>query len=92
MDDIKKIIREVIKETIDEKGSEKNPFTPEEQKVMDFLVDAQNSFSELETTHPSEEEDWTNAMHALQRLLGQRVLRRDYPDYFYSSKESDKND
>lgn len=77
---IQKVIAEEIEKT------KKQPFTKEEEKIMDFIVEAHNIFAGLEKTHPSEEQDWANAIHILQRLMGQRVLRRDYPDYFYSGK------
>lgn len=65
---------------------DKEPFDKNEQKIMDLLVEAHNIFTDLKKTHPSEELDWTNGIHTLQRLMGQRVLRRDYPNYFYSQK------
>ena len=62
----------------------KKPFTEQEQKVMDLLVEAQVEFSTLPSTHPDEGPDWRNALHVLQGLLMQRVTRRDYPKDFYS--------
>lgn len=83
-----KNVRDYIKKQLNEISNEKkNPFTSEEEKIMDFLIDANNIFVSLDKTHPSEEEDWNTSIHTLQRLMGQRVLRRDYPDYFYSNKK-----
>ena len=62
----------------------KAPFTDKEQKVMDSLIEAHNSFMELEKTHPMEITEWVSNFHKLQDLLGARVLRRDYPETFTS--------
>ncbi len=65
--------------------SRRKPFTDEEQKVMDLLVEAHNKFIELDSTHPMEVAEWVSNFHRLQDLLGARVLRRDYPNAFTSS-------
>lgn len=83
MSELKKYIKKIISE-IEQKESKKEPFSKEEQQIMDLLVDANNIFVQLDKTHISEENDWNYAIHLLQRILGQRVLRRDYPDYFNS--------
>jgi len=56
----------------------KGPFTPEEEEISKLIVEAHNKFMELESTHSSEHEDWVSGIHALQNVLGWRVLRRDY--------------
>ena len=66
----------------------KNPFTKGEKKIMNTLIKAHNEFSKLEKTHPNEMNDWLCAFHKLQDLLGSRVLRRDYPNIFYSIKKN----
>lgn len=63
---------------------DKNPFTIDEQYIVDLIVKAHNAFIKLDVTHLSEKKDWCDAVHRLQDLLGSRVLRRDYPRYFYS--------
>ena len=60
----------------------KKPFTIEEQKVLDLMLEAHSRFLELNVTHISETTDWVNAIHQLQHLLSARVLRRDYPETF----------
>ena len=62
----------------------KKPFTDKEQKIVNLLVEAHNNFIELNRTHPTEMTEWINNFHKLQDLLGARVLRRDYPETFYS--------
>lgn len=74
-DKIKKILKE-------ETENNKEPFTEEERETMDLLVDATNKFNELEETHPSDKKEWEYHIHALQKILGMRTLRRDYPDEF----------
>ena len=66
----------------------KQPFTEEEQEIMDHLVAANDSFVLL-TREDSQQEIndmivWINSMNRIQDLLGARVLRRDYPNYFKS--------
>jgi hypothetical protein len=55
------------------------PFTPDEQEIMDLLVAAHNKFSTLETTHPDETREWFDGVHALQDVIGRRILRRLFP-------------
>ncbi len=70
--------------TVKELEEEKQPFTEQEQKIMDLLVEAHNKFIELETTHLMETTEWVSSLHKLQDLLGARILRRDYPNFFPS--------
>ena len=62
----------------------KNPYIETENEIMTHLVSAYNLFSKLESTHPSDREDFTNGIHELQKILGMRILRRDYPNVFPS--------
>ena len=64
----------------------KEPYTPEEKKVSNLLVDAHNMFIELEETHPSEKLEWLTHIHGLQNILSMRILRRDYPQTFPTIK------
>ena len=59
-----------------------HPFTDEEQRIMDMLVDAHNLFAEVKQTHPDDMREWVDGLHRMQSVLMQRVVRRDYPDYF----------
>lgn len=63
------------------------PFTEEEQKVMEMIISTHNEYMKLSVTHPSDRQDWVDAVHILQRLMGQRILRREHPDYFVSYPE-----
>lgn len=60
----------------------KAPFSTSEELTMKHLISAYEEFSHLEQTHPSDITDFVFHIHALQRILGQRVLRRDYPNTF----------
>jgi hypothetical protein len=48
--------------------------TPEEQKVMDLLVDAWNKYITLPIIHPDENTEFRHNFHNLQRVL----ISRDY--------------
>lgn len=65
----------------------KEPYTKEEKEVADLLIEAHNKFIKLKRTHPSEMDEWIVNFHRLQKVVGFRILRRDYPDTFYSIKE-----
>lgn len=68
----------------------KEPFTKQEKEISNLIVKAHNKFLKLEKTHPSDLNEWIIALHGLQSLLMARVLRRDYPDTFYSMDENHK--
>lgn len=63
-------------------NDQKQPFTKEEQEIMDLIVEANNKFGALQYAHPDDPRDWTNAIHALQNILIYRVVKRDYPQTF----------
>jgi len=55
-----------------------------EQKVMAHLVMAWDTYVQLGTAHSSADDEraFRDAIHQAQQILGQRVLRREYPDYW----------
>ncbi|BBQ07944.1 hypothetical protein [Elizabethkingia anophelis] len=59
-----------------------------EKKIMESIVKAHNDYVKLQSTHPSDINDWTNAIHKLQDILTRRVLRRDYPNDFITVKNN----
>ena len=61
-----------------------NTMTEKEQEVMNLLIEAHNKYYQLEPTHPSDGQEWMLSFHRLQSLLGSRVLRRDYPNMYYT--------
>jgi UDP-N-acetylglucosamine acyltransferase len=58
------------------------PFTPEEQAIMDKIVDAHNAFIALGTEHSSEPDRWLCAIHDLQNILIYRAIKRLFPNEF----------
>lgn len=75
---------------------EKKPFsealaesglTEDEQKIAEHIVRALVGFNKLEQTHPDDKEIFTEAIHRLQTVLGLRILRRDYPDFWVTRNE-----
>lgn len=70
---------------------DKQPFTKEEQEVMDLLVEAHMKFIKLPRTHVSERDEWILSFHKIQNLLCMRTLRRDYPKYFSSISENNSD-
>jgi hypothetical protein len=65
----------------------KTPFTREESIVMNLIIESNNKFIQL-NNDKAEVIEWNNAIHMLQDILGRKVLKRDYPDYYYRSKDS----
>lgn len=59
-----------------------SPFYTIEELTMKHLVSAYEEFSKLDQTNPNDIKDFVFHINALQRILGQRVLRRDYPNTF----------
>lgn len=60
----------------------------QEKEIMDLLVKAHNAYVGLDSTHPSDIQDWVNSFHILQDILTRRVLRRDYPETFVTVKNT----
>lgn len=58
----------------------KHPFAPQEQKIMDLLVEAHNEYVTLPTVNEASSALWLNGIHSLQMILMHRVVRRDYPN------------
>lgn len=68
-------------ETNNESGI-RNPFTKEEEAIMELIVNAHNKFVELERGHSMEIQEWVISIHSLQSILSHRCLRREFPEYF----------
>jgi len=58
--------------------------TPDELEIMNHLVQAWDWFLGLANSVGSADDStqFRHAIHSAQQVLGQRVLRRDYPDYW----------
>ena len=63
---------------------EASGLTLAELEVMDALVQAWEHFLELPNNVGSADDStqFRYAIHQAQKILGQRVLRREYPDYW----------
>lgn len=57
-------------------------YTPEEQEIASLLVAVHNRFIKIPKQHPDETPCWVQNIHSLQQLMGMRILRRHYPEYF----------
>lgn len=56
--------------------------TDEELEISELLIDSYNKFLKLTRTHPNEKSKFADNIHKLQYILGMRVLRRNYPNYW----------
>jgi hypothetical protein len=53
--------------------------TDDEDKCMNALVEAYNSYFKLPQDHPSELSEFVSSIHRLQDLLAVRIARRNFP-------------
>ncbi len=60
-----------------------------EQKVLDSLVDAWNSFVELPVMHPDDHDEFRHSLHNLQRIIGIRKLRRESHEWYNALRDGD---
>jgi hypothetical protein len=56
-------------------------------EVLNHLIEAWNSFSELPVMHPSDVTEFQHSLHQLQCLIGIRIVRRLHPDQWYNAKD-----
>jgi len=75
----------MAKRTIN-KISEMSGMTIKEAEIMNLIMEANNLFQSLETTHPNELADWVSGIHKLQYVMSMRTLRREHPDYYVTIK------
>jgi hypothetical protein len=59
-----------------------SPFTEQEAKIMQLIVDAHNEFVKLDRGHSMEIQEWVSGIHQLQSILSHRCLRRLFPSHF----------
>lgn len=64
----------------------KNGLTPDEQLVMDKLMEAYAAFIRLSREHPDELRDFVDGVHKCQDVLAVRICRRIYPEGWPSYK------
>jgi len=55
-------------------------FYEKEKRLNEHLLKITTLFGTMETQHPTEKEEFSRAVHEIQKLLAMRVVRRDRPD------------
>lgn len=70
-----------VQKMINQLGSSQ-PFTQQEENVMQLIITAHKEFLKLEEGHPNEMQEWVKGIHELQNVLISRMARRMYPNYF----------
>jgi hypothetical protein len=63
-------------------GEVGSPFTEQEAKIMQLIVEAHNEFVKLDRGHSMEMQEWVAGVHQLQSILSHRCLRRLFPSHF----------
>jgi hypothetical protein len=53
-----------------------------EEKCLSHLTEAWNEFNLLDPYHPLEKQEFVQALHTLQQLIGMRILNREHPEIF----------
>lgn len=63
----------------------KQPFTDQENEIMNLLIEAHKKFVEMTQMHPDDMREWVDGIHKCQSVLKGRVVTRDYPHIFYQT-------
>jgi len=63
--------------------------TLQEQAVFDALSQAHRAFMSLPYHHPTAKHEWVTALHQMQSLLADRIVARDYPQFWTQHNESE---
>jgi hypothetical protein len=63
-----------------------NGFTEKELEIINKIVEIHGLYISLEKMHPSDLPEWVNSIHNLQKIMGMRILRREFPEIFFSKK------
>lgn len=69
---------------------EKVKLTKLEKQVLDYLTKSYNSFVKLEEQHPSEKEEFAEAIHKCQGLIALRIARKKFPSIFPTYKKKNE--
>jgi hypothetical protein len=81
-----KTLRYDVKQETEAELQQISGMLKQEQLVMDNICKAYSEFLKLEMQHPSEMKDFVNAIHTIQGILGMRIVRRNYSDYWLIHK------
>lgn len=60
----------------------KAPYTPEEEKISDLLVEIVNTFHGMDQTHPCHYNDFVNGIHKCQDVIIHRLAQRQWPESY----------
>jgi len=63
-------------------GKVSSPFTEQENKIMQLIVEAHNEFLKLDRSHSMEIQEWVFGIHQLQSILSHRSIKRLFPSHF----------
>jgi hypothetical protein len=58
------------------------PFSDDEKKIMEKIIDLHNDFMKLDHGHIMEVQEWVFAIHQLQSIMEHRLLHKMFPNYF----------
>ena len=61
-----------------------NGFTEKELEIINKIAEIHSLYNLLEKMHPSDLPEWVNSIHNLQKIMGMRILRREFPEIFFS--------
>lgn len=54
----------------------------EEKEMLRAIGTLHTKFMALESQHPNELPDWVSHIHAMQALVGLRILRKEHPELY----------
>jgi hypothetical protein len=60
--------------------------TDQEKLILNHVMKAHAGFLSLSEIHPSDMQDWADAIHRLQNLIAFRVARRVDPGFWWEPK------
>lgn len=63
--------------------------TEQEQAVFDHLASAHCAFMQLPYHHPTAKHEWVTALHQMQSLIADRIVARDYPQFWTQHNDNE---
>ena len=70
----------------------KTGLTPDELKVMKHIINAYHAFIKLTPDHQNEIKEFVDGVHCLQDILALRIVRRAFPDGWYTGMNYQKKE
>lgn len=59
-----------------------------DEKINKLIIETWNTFTELHQTHPDDINDFHQAIHMMQYVMGMRRLRREHPEVYPTHRYS----